>query len=181
MRQIIVFALVAGLHLSMSPLAAAQVPGAATQSQTAIGGAVPNPAQALISGNVVSLGGESLTNTVVQARNLLTGALGGSALTTATGQFALNVNPGSYVLEILDAGGQIIGTSSFIAATAGASIAAATVTATSSVLGVVSSATGLAAVFSAPAAAAPSLATAAATASVAAVVAPPEPVASPSR
>lgn len=176
MRQIVVFALVAGL--SVLPLAAAQVAGAA---QTTIGGAVPNPAQAVISGNVVSLGGESLTNTVVQARDLLTGALGGSTTTTTAGQFALNVNPGSYMLEIVDAGGQIIGTSSFIAATAGATIAAATVTATSSVLGVVSSATGLAAALGATAAA-PSVGLAAAAAGVVGVVAPPAvPIASPSR
>lgn len=181
MRQIIVFAFVAGLQLSMSPLAAAQVPGAATQSQTAIGGAVPNPAQAVISGNVVSLGGEPLTNTVVQARNLLTGALGGSTTTTTDGQFALDVDPGSYMLEILDAGGQIIGTSSFIAATAGATIAAATVIATSSVLGVVSSVTGLAAAFGAQAAA-PGLTMVATAAGVAGAVVPPAvSIASPSQ
>ena len=61
----------------------------------------------------MSLGGEALTDTVVQARNLLTGAIGGST-TVAAGQFVLNVDPGSYVLEIVDATGRIVGTSSFV-------------------------------------------------------------------
>lgn len=168
MHQIMASALVT--VLTMSPLAAAQVP------------TVPNPAQAIISGNVVSLGGQPLTNTVVQARSLLTGAIGGSTSTTAAGQFVLNVNSGSYVLEIVDAGGQIVGTSSFISAGAGAAVTALTVTATSSVLGVVSNATGFAAVLAAPGAAALGLTIAAAAAGVAGVIVPPGvPIASPSR
>ena len=140
MRQIAVLALVAGLSLSASPLTAAQVAGAA---QTAVGGAAQSASQAVISGSVVSLGGEALTDTVVQARNLLTGAIGGST-TVAAGQFVLNVDPGSYVLEIVDATGRIVGTSSFVSATAGAAVGVATMTAaTTGVFGVVGGATGL--------------------------------------
>ena len=190
MRQIAVYALVAGLSLSVLPLAAAQVPGAVGQvaaarpvvvGQTVVGGTAVNPGQAVISGTAVTPTGEPLASAAVRARNLLTGQIGGSTSTAAGGQFALNVNPGSYVLEIVDAGGQIVGTSSFISAAAGATVTTATVTATTGALSAVSGATGLLATLGATASA-PSVGLAAAAAGVAGVVVPPAvPIASPSR
>jgi len=182
MRHITVIAFVICLSLSVLPLAAAQVAEAAqTAVGGAVGGAVPGASQAVISGGVVSLGGQPLTGAVVQARNLVTGAVSGSSSTVTAGQFALSVNPGSYVVEIVDAGGQIVGTSSFVSVAAGATVTTTTVTATSSALGVVSSATGLAGVLGSTVAA-PAVSAAAATAGVVGVVAPPAaPTASPSR
>lgn len=179
MRHITVFTLVAGLSLSPPPLVAAQATGAAAQPQTVIGGTVLNPSQATISGTVATPGGQPAANTVVQARNLVTGDIAGSTPTATGGQFALNVNPGSYVLEVVDATGQIVGTSSFISAAAGSAVTA-TLTAASGVLGAVSTATGLVATLGATAAR--SVTFAAAAAGVAGVVVPPAtPVASPSR
>ena len=47
----------------------------------------------------------SLTvNATVRARNLLDGQIGGTAPTAAAGQFSLTVNPGSYLIEVIDGG-----------------------------------------------------------------------------
>lgn len=181
MRHIAMLLLAATPALQMSPLGASQLTGAATQSQTVIGGSIVATAgQAQISGTVVTPDGEALVNTTVRARNLLTGEIGGSTSTATGGQFTISLNPGSYMLEIVDAGGQIVGTSAFISAAAGAAVAAATVTATTGVLSAVGGATGLVATLGATAAS--SVTTAAAAAAVAGVVVPPNaPIASPSR
>jgi hypothetical protein len=179
MRDTAICVLVAIVLLSPRAVAA-QAAAAAARPQTVIGGTVVNPSQAAISGSVVAPTGQPLTNMVAQARNLLTGQIGGTAATTATGQFAIaGLLPGSYVVEIVDAAGQIVGTSSFISAAAGATVAA-TVTATSGALTAVSTVTGLAATLTTTAA--ESVKFAAAAAGIAGVVAPPQiPVASPSR
>jgi len=179
MRQSAVFVLVAGLLLQAPPLAASQLTGATAQPQTLVGRTVLNPSQAQIAGTVVTPDGQPLANILVRARNLLTGDGGGSASTTTGGQFSISVNPGNYVLEIVDAGGQIVGTSSFISAAAGAAVTGATVTATTGVLSAMS-VTGLVATLGATAAR--SVTFAAAAAGVAGVVTPQDTrTASPSR
>lgn len=182
MRSTTISALVALVLLMPRPVAAqaGQAAAAAARAQTVIGGTVVNPSQAAISGSVMAPTGQPLTNMVAQARNLLTGQISGTAATTAAGNFAIaGLAPGSYVVEVVDAAGQIVGTSSFISAAAGATVAA-TVTATSGALTAVSTVTGLAATLTTTAA--ESVKFAAAAAGVAGVVAPPEiPIASPSR
>ena len=179
MRNISVFVLVAATSLPGAPLLASQLTGAAAQPQTVIGRTAVSSAQAQISGTVVTPAGEPLANTLVRARNLLTGDIGGSASTAPRGEFAMTVNPGNYMLEIVDPGGQILGTSSFISAAAGTAVTA-TVTASTGVLGAVGGPTGLVATLGATAAR--SVAFAAAAAGVAGVVTPPATVtASPSR
>lgn len=179
MRDTAIYAVVAVLSLSPQAVAA-QTLAAAARPQTVVGGTVVNPNMAGISGTVTSPMGQPLANSIVQARNLLTGAIGGTTRSALNGDFAIsNLPPGSYVLEIIDDGGQIIGTSPFIAAAAG-TVAAATVTATSGALSAVSTVTSLAATLTTTAA--ESVKFAAAAAGVAGVVAPPEiPIASPSR
>lgn len=179
MRNTAICALVAIVLLSPRAVAA-QAAAAAARPQTVIGRTVVNPSQATISGTVVAPTGQPLSSVVVQARNLLTGRIAGASATTATGEYTITgLAPGSYVLEIVDAAGQIVGTSSFISAAAGATVAA-TVTATSGALTAVSTVTGLAATLTTTAA--ESIKFAAAAAGVAGVVAPPEiPIASPSR
>jgi hypothetical protein len=181
MGYLAVLMLVAALVVSARVGLTAQVPAAAAQPQTAIGGAVLNPAQAQISGLVMSPAGEPIVNTVVRARDLLTGQLGATSATANAGQFSLVVNPGSYMLEIVDAGGQIVGTSSFISAAAGTAVTAATITATTgAVTAVTAGATGLLGTLGATAA--KSVTYAAAAAGVAGVITPPQVVtASPSR
>jgi hypothetical protein len=168
---------------SFGPHLAAQVlpvTGASATPQAVIGTTVLNPSQAHISGRVVTPGGDPIANTVVRARNLLSGQIGGSTATASAGQFALNVNPGSYLLEVVDAGGQIVGTSSFISAAAGTAITAATVTASTGVFSTVTTTAGLVSMLGSTAAR--SVTYAAAAAGVAGVVMPAEMItASPSR
>ncbi len=184
----IVLTAIATAWLSLAIPALAQVPAptlaqsaAAGQSQTVVGGSVLNPTQAAISGNIVSPAGQPLTNITAQARNLLTAQVGGSATATTTGQYAIvGLNPGYYVVEIVDPLGQVIGTSGFIAAPAGVAVTAAVTATTTGALTAVSAATGLAATVGGTAAR--SMSFMAAAAGVTGVVAPPEvPVASPSR
>jgi hypothetical protein len=113
-----------------APFAAAQAP----------------PAQAQITGRVAMPNGNPLANATVRARNLIDGQISGTTSPGPAGQFTIGVNPGSYMLEVVDAGGQVIGTSPFIAATAGATIAGATITVSAGALGAVSTAAGLASI-----------------------------------
>jgi hypothetical protein len=117
---------------------------------------------------------------LVQARNLLNGQISGSAMTASTGQFTiLGLNPGNYVVEIVDRVGQIIGTSSFVSAAAGTAVGV-TVTATTGTLSAVSTVTGLAATLGTTAA--ESVKVAATAAGLAGVVMPADTeTASPSR
>jgi hypothetical protein len=183
MRYLAVFAAVAALSLATAPRAAAQafpVTSASAQPQTVIGRTVLNPSQAHISGRVVTPNGDPIANAIVRARDLLNGQIGGSTSTASAGQFAMNVNPGSYLLEVVDTGGQIVGTSSFISASAGSAITSATVTATTGALSAVTTTAGLVATLGASAAR--SVTYAAAAAGIAGVVTPTEVItASPSR
>jgi len=143
---------------------AAQGPGIAAASAPAQG------QSATISGTAVNSTGEVLENVTVQARDLVTGQVVGSTSTAANGLFSLIVNPGNYVIEIVDSAGQIIGTSAFISVAAGTAVTTATVVATTTL--VTAAATSTALVVTAVAAAA----------GVAGVVAPPtRDQASPSR
>ena len=187
MRYLAVFTAIAALSLVAPPLVAAQAAQAAAQRtaasatpQVTIGSTVLNPSQAQISGRVLDSGGDPLANTTVRARNLLSGQIDGSTATASAGQFSMNVNPGSYLLEVVDDGGQIVGTSSFISATAGTAITAGTVTATTGALGAATTTAGLVSTLGSTAAR--SVTYAAAAAGVAGVVTPAEVVtASPSR
>jgi len=173
----------AALWVSFAPRLAAQVlpvTGASAMPQAVIGSTVLNPSQAYISGRVVTPNGNPIANTMVRARNLLNGQIGGSTATASAGQFAMSVNPGSYLLEVVDVGGQIVGTSSFISAAAGSAITAATVTATTGALSAVTTTAGLVSTLGATAAR--SVTYAAAAAGVAGIVTPAEVItASPSR
>ena len=154
--------------------------GASAQPQTAIAGGGVNPAQAQITGRVIGSGGNPIADVTVRARDLVSGQIGGSTSTAAAGQFAVTVNPGSYILEVVDAGGQIIGTSPFISAAAGTAIASVTITASSGALSAISTTGGLVSTLTSTAAR--SVTYAAAAAGVAGVVMPGDVVtASPSR
>ena len=184
MRYLAVFAAIAAFSLAAAPRAAAQaLPATRTsaQPQSGISGnAGLNPSQAQISGRVMTPNGNPLANATVRARDLLNGQLGASTSTASAGQFAVSVNPGYYLLEVVDAGGQIVGTSSFISAAAGSAITATTVTATTGALSAMTTTAGL--VSTLTASAARSVTYAAAAAGIAGVVTPAEMItASPSR
>ena len=184
MRYLAGFMAVAALSLSSTaPLAAGQVTptrGASAQPQTPIAGRGVNPAQAQITGKVIAPGGNPITEVTVRARDLLNGEIGGSTSTAAAGQFAVTVNPGSYLLEVVDAGGQIIGTGPFVSAAAGTAVASATISVMNGAMSMVSTTAGL--VSTLTTAAAKSVTYAAAAAGVAGVVTPADvATASPSR
>jgi len=183
MRYLAGFVAVAALSLSSTAsLAAGQVTlsrGASARPQTAVGGSGVNPAQAQITGKVIGPGGDPVADVTVRARDLLNGQIGGSTSTAAAGQFAVSVNPGSYILEVVDAGGQILGTGPFISAAAGTAVAS-TITVTNGALSALASTGGL--VSTLTTAAAKSVTYAAVAAGVAGVVTPGNVVtASPSR
>lgn len=181
MRYLAGILAVAAVGMFAPRLAAQVLPvtGASATPQAVIGTTVLNASQAHISGRVVTPGGDPIANTMVRARNLLNGQIGGSTATASAGQFALNVNPGSYLLEAVDAGGQIVGTSSFISAAGGTAITA-TVTASTGVFSAVTTTAGLVSTLGSTAAR--SVTYAAAAAGVAGVVTPAETItASPSR
>lgn len=82
-----------------------------------------------IQGTARSAQQQTLANHTVQIRNVQTGQLVASGTTDAAGQFTFaGLQPGSYVVEIVNASGAIIGTTAPIAVAAG-TMAAVTVTA----------------------------------------------------
>jgi hypothetical protein len=71
-----------------------------------------------------------MANTVVQLRNLATGQLAGMTTSNLTGQFSfIGLNPGNYAVEVVNAAGQIVGTSASVAVSAGAAVTGVSVTA----------------------------------------------------
>ena len=173
MRYLAGFVAVAALSLSTASLAAGQVTltrGASARPQTAITGGGVNPAQAQITGKVIGPGGNPIADMTVRARDLVNGQIGGSTSTAAAGQFTVSVTPGSYILEVVDSGGQIIGTGPFVSAAAGTAVASATITVTSGALSALASTGGLLSTLTT--AAAKSVTYAAAAAGVAGVVTP---------
>jgi Carboxypeptidase regulatory-like domain len=73
------------------------------------------PPAGSISGVAQSATAQPLANHAVRVRNAETGQLTASTTTGAAGQFSFTgLNTGTYVVEVLDAGGQVIGTSAAI-------------------------------------------------------------------
>ena len=91
---------------------------------------------------------QPLGNTTIQLRNAQTGELVGSSTANAAGEFSFaGINPGNFVIEIVDAAGNILGTAT-ATVTAGA-VTTVAVTATAAGLAAAAAgAGGLAALFS---------------------------------
>jgi hypothetical protein len=176
MRYIAAVLALVTLALLVPSRVAAQV---GTVRREGVVSAAASSTQTSISGGVVTPTGQPVVNAKVQARNLLTGRIDGWGSTTASGRFLVaGLNPGNYVLEVVDATGQIVGTSPFILVTAGQTVAT-TVTVTSGALSAMTT-TGLPATLTSTAA--QSVRYAAVAAGVAGLVLPVETkTASPSR
>jgi hypothetical protein len=101
-----------------------------TPRQTVIRDIAQNATQAQVQGTVVAPDGRPLPRTTVRARNIDTGDIAGAPMTTMQGHFTITLGPGSYLLEIVDADGQIIGTSSLVSISNGTSVTVPTITAT---------------------------------------------------
>jgi hypothetical protein len=119
MRRIPVIALVLAFLFSASPLFAA---GAGRVAQ------VPG---ATLSGTATSSTGQTIAQTTVRLRDLATGQLVSTTQSAANGAFSFAGLPaGNFVVEVVNAAGQIIGTSASITVAAGATITGVTVSAT---------------------------------------------------
>jgi hypothetical protein len=72
-----------------------------------------------LSGTLKDREGHSLANYTVRVRNLDTGQVVGTGTTNLAGEFTFTgLNPGTYVVEVLDNAGRVIGASKSIALTA---------------------------------------------------------------
>ena len=115
MRQLIAIALVSTLSLSTLSISAVAA-GAQTAS---------------IAGIAQSTAGQTVANATVQLRNLATGPLAGTTTSSTAGSFGFTgLAAGNYSIEVVNAAGQIIGTSTAIPVAAGATVTGITVMAT---------------------------------------------------
>jgi hypothetical protein len=81
-----------------------------------------------VSGVAAHSGGSALGNYTVRIRNVDSGQLAGTALTNAAGQYSFASLPaGSYVVELTNGTGAVIGTSPVVTLARGASVAGVTV------------------------------------------------------
>jgi hypothetical protein len=88
---------------------------------TLTGGAAAEAAS--VAGSVTSSTGQVLPNAAVQLRDLTTGTVSATVMSSATGTFSFAaVAPGNYVVEVLNAAGQVVGTSASISLPAGGTV-----------------------------------------------------------
>jgi hypothetical protein len=95
-------------------------------------------AQALgsIAGTSTTSTGQVVANAAVQLRNLANGQLVGTTTSAANGGFTFaGVQAGQFAVEVVNAAGQIIGTSASISLVAGGTITGITVTASAALAG----------------------------------------------
>jgi large repetitive protein len=87
---------------------------------------------ASLSGNASDATGGRLSNAAVQLRNALTAQLVDHSTTNGLGQFSFGgLTPGTYVIEVLNSSGQIVGASAAVIVSAAATVIGASVTASS--------------------------------------------------
>jgi hypothetical protein len=130
LTAVLVVAAAAATPVSPSQAQTGSAPGrpAATPA-----GSTLDAAQTAISGTAVTQTGQPLADVQVQARNLLTGQVAGSARTGGNGQFSITkLDPGGYVLEIVDGSGRVGGTSPFLSVAPGKPVFATVVSTTPS-------------------------------------------------
>jgi large repetitive protein len=128
---------VIGVSASISVGAGAAIRGVTVAVSTA--GATAGPASAAtapkqgggqVSGTAQDSSKKSLSCVGVLLRNVSTGQLAGTTTSAANGAFSFTgLNAGNYVVEIVNAAGQVIGTSAAVAVGAGSVIAGVTVAA----------------------------------------------------
>jgi len=121
MKRVLVLAVAVAMMVSSWPVSAAG-PAAGRPAGNATGA---------IRGTAMSSTGQMLANVTVPVRNLYTGQLAGSTTSNAVGGFNFaGLNPGSYIVEVVNHAGAIVGSSAVVTVTAGAT-AIVTVTAAS--------------------------------------------------
>ena len=111
--------------------------------------AAPRAAQAQTAGSISGTASDSTGVTVAKAtvrlRNLTTGELSGNSVSSAAGEFSFSGLPaGSYVVEVVNAAGEIVGTSAPIAVAAGAQVTGVVVAASAAAAAGVGGSAGVA-------------------------------------
>jgi hypothetical protein len=120
MRRMIAVAVAVAMSFTALPLFAAARAGRVAQAQGAT-----------LSGTATSSTGQTIGQATVQLRDLATGQLVSTTKSKDDGAFIFTGLPaGNYVVEVVNATGQIIGTSASISVAAGATITGVTVSAT---------------------------------------------------
>jgi Carboxypeptidase regulatory-like domain len=118
-RRLVLSAVMTALAVPGVPLLAAPAPAGQAATGT-------------ISGSARSASGQAMPNATVRLRNVQTGQLAGSTTSGAGGEFSFAaLNPGTYVVEVVNAVGEVVGTSAVISLTPTA-LAATGVTVTAS-------------------------------------------------
>ncbi len=97
--------------------------GPAAPAWAAAGGGL-TLATGQVSGTARNAAGESMPNTAARLRDVRTGRLTGQSVNTTTGQFNFGgLIPGSYIVEVVNAAGQVLATSVTISLRPGAMMA----------------------------------------------------------
>jgi hypothetical protein len=115
------------------------VPSSAFAAPASARARVQTPAQTgSINGTAKDAKGNPMPNTKIRVRDKNSGQIAAEGASTATGAFSIgSLAPGSYVVEVVNAAGQVVGLSSTVAVTAAA---ATTVTVTATAIGTVAAA-----------------------------------------
>jgi hypothetical protein len=114
-------------------LALALVVSMAGTSSVFAAGAAQAPANSSMSGSVRNPSGRSIANATVRLRDLQTGQLAGTTTSDAAGQFSFpGLAAGSFTVEIVNASGEIIGSSAPISVEPGQAITGVVVSTTES-------------------------------------------------
>ena len=93
-------------------------------------GAGGSPGTASIAGSARAAAGRAAANTTVRLRNLATGQLAGTTTTNAAGEFSfVGLEAGNYVVELVNAAGELMATGAPIAVADGMAITGAGVSA----------------------------------------------------
>jgi hypothetical protein len=96
-------------------------------------GAAQAPVNSSMSGSVKTMSGRSIANATVRLRDLETGQLAGTTTSDAAGQFSFpGLAAGSFTVEIVNASGEIIGSSAPISVEPGQAITGVVVSTTES-------------------------------------------------
>jgi carboxypeptidase family protein len=103
----------------------------ALQSASTLAFAAAAQGTATLAGTARSSSGQLIENCTVQLRDVLTGQLVGTTKCDRAGAFVFtNLNPGNYVVEVVNAEGVVIGTSAVSTVAAGATVAVSVTAAT---------------------------------------------------
>src|SRR3954465_15083518 len=122
MRRILSAAVITALSLPTSS-------GAAPRGRAQAQGAA-------LAGTATSNTGQALANYTVQLRNLATGQVAGTTTSASSGAFSFaGLQAGNYAVEVVNAAGQIVGTSASVSVAAGATITGVAVSASAAVAG----------------------------------------------